>query len=58
MLGASASTEQLVQRLRARVAQIIAGRIAARTSASTRRGEWYSASTLWPDMFAGAGDGK
>ncbi len=56
MLGASASTERLVQRLRTRVAQIIADRIGARTS--TRRCDWYSASTLWPDMFAGAGDGK
>lgn len=56
MLGASANSEQLVQRLRTRVAQIIADRIAARTS--TRRRDWYSASALWPDMFAGAGDGK
>lgn len=56
MLGASASTGQLAQRLRIRVAQIIADRIAARTA--TRRRDWYSASTLWPDMFAGAGDGK
>lgn len=56
MLGASARTGQLVPRLRARVAQIVAERVADR--AVSRRPDWYSASALWPDMFAGAGDGK
>lgn len=62
MIRAAARTDQLVQRLRARALRIVAERTAARPQSSvrrsTRRSDWHSAETLWPDLFGDLRDGK
>jgi hypothetical protein len=58
MIRAAARTDQLVQRLRARALRIVAERAAARPLRSTRRSDWHSAETLWPDLFGDLRDGK
>lgn len=57
MIRASTRADTLVQRLRLRAAQAIAGRAAARRRPSHRT-DWHKAAALWPDLFGDPRDGK
>jgi len=59
MIEASASTQDLIQRLRQRAAKVAAGFLAERRADRTpARGDWRSAKALWPDIFGENQDGK
>ena len=58
MIEASASTQELIRRLRERAAEIGTALLAERISRTPRRHAWRSAKTLWPDIFRENGDGK
>ncbi len=61
MIRASASTQDLVQRLCEQAAQIAAAFDSSRAAQQQRplsRHDWHSAGALWPDMFGENSDGK
>jgi len=58
MIEASASTQELVQRLRERAAKIATTVLAQRGGRTPARHEWRSAKALWPDIFEENRDGK
>ena len=58
MIEASASTQELVQRLRERAVKIAATVLAQRSGRTPARHEWRSAKALWPDIFEENRDGK
>ncbi len=58
MMKASASTQDLVRRLRERAAKIAASVLAERGGRASVSHEWRSAKTLWPDIFGENRDGK
>jgi len=58
MIKVSASTQELVQRLRERAAKIAATVLAQRGGRTPARHEWRSAKALWPDIFEENRDGK
>ncbi len=58
MIRASASTQDLVQRLCEQAARIAADFAASPSAQPSSRRDWYSASALWPDLFGEKSDGK
>lgn len=58
MIRASASTQALIQRLTGQAARIAVAIVAARSAEPRSRGDWHSASALWPDLFEENRSGK
>ena len=56
MIRAAVRGDHLIQRLRARAARIAAARITKH--ARSKRTDWHSAASLWPDLFGDKRDGK